>query len=109
MATPGCTHLDQVQVTELPESVAGCEDCLRTGEKWLHLRICVTCGHVGCCDDSPNRHATAHTRASSHPIIRSLEPGEEWCWCYVDELAFIDREIHGQTRIPPSPLLYGGP
>jgi uncharacterized UBP type Zn finger protein len=109
MATSGCTHLDQVQVTELPESVAGCEDCLRTGGKWLHLRICVTCGHVGCCDDSPNRHATAHSRASSHPIIRSLEPGEEWCWCYVDELAFVDREIHGQTRIPPSPLLYGGP
>jgi uncharacterized UBP type Zn finger protein len=85
-----CSHLDQIQVTELPDSVAGCEDCLRTGGKWLHLRICLTCGHVGCCDDSPSRHATAHAQASSHPIIRSLERG-----------------VHGETRIPPSPLLYG--
>jgi uncharacterized UBP type Zn finger protein len=107
MSEPRCSHLDQIEVTELPESVAGCEDCLRTGGKWLHLRICVTCGHVGCCDDSPNRHATAHAHESTHPIIRSLEPGEEWCWCYQDELAFITDAIHGQTHIPRSPLLYG--
>jgi hypothetical protein len=63
-----CTHLDQVELHDLPASVDGCEDCLRDGSKWLHLRICLTCGHVGCCDDSPNRHATAHHHATSHPI-----------------------------------------
>src|SRR2546430_11014197 len=92
-------------IWELPASVDGCEDCLRTDGKWLHLRICLTCGHVGCCDDSPNRHATAHYHATSDPIIRSLEPGEDWSWCYVDEVAFVVDGIHGTTRIPPSPLL----
>jgi uncharacterized UBP type Zn finger protein len=101
----GCTHLDQITVTELPASVEGCEDCLRMGGKWLHLRICLSCGHIGCCDDSPNRHATAHAHATSHPIIRSLEPGEIWSWCYVDELGFVVDGIRGTTRIPPSPLL----
>lgn len=72
----------------MPAEVAGCEDCLRIGAKWLHLRICLECGHIGCCDDSPNRHATAHARGAAHPIIRSLEPGEDWCWCYEDEIAF---------------------
>jgi len=100
-----CAHLNMIEVTELPQSVGGCEDCLRVGGIWLHLRICLTCGHVGCCDDSPNRHATAHFRASEHPLIRSLEPEEEWSWCYVDELAMIIPEVHGQTRIPPSPML----
>ena len=100
-----CTHLDQVALTELPPSVDGCEECLRDGGKWLHLRICLTCGHVGCCDDSPSRHATAHYHATSHPIIRSLEPGEDWSWCYVDEVAFVVEGIHGHTHIPPSPLL----
>jgi uncharacterized UBP type Zn finger protein len=99
-----CTHLGTIEITELPASVAGCEDCLRSGSPWLHLRICLACGHVGCCDDSPNRHATAHARTSGHPIIRSLEPGEDWCWCYVDELGMRIPEIHGVTRIPPSPL-----
>ena len=75
MAT--CTHLERIQVMELPESVDGCQDCLATGEKWLHLRICLECGHVGCCDDSPNRHATAHAEASGHVLIRSLEPHED--------------------------------
>ena len=100
-----CTHLGEVVVRELPFEVEGCEDCLRYGSKWLHLRICLTCGHVGCCDDSPNRHATAHHRATSHSIIRSLEPGEDWSWCYVDEVAFRFDRIAGTTRIPPSPLL----
>ena len=80
-------------------------DCLASGGKWLHLRICLTCGHVGCCDDSPNRHATAHYHAASHPLIRSLEPGEEWSWCYVDEVGLLLAEVKGETRIPPSPLL----
>jgi uncharacterized UBP type Zn finger protein len=101
---PDCTHLDQVLITELPESVPGCEDCLAIGGKWLHLRICLQCGHVGCCDDSPNRHATAHYRSGGHPIIRSLEPGETWSWCFVDELAMLLPEVRGETRIPPSPL-----
>ena len=105
MSNAVCTHLDQIAVRELPASVEGCEDCLRTGGKWLHLRICLTCGHVACCDDSPNRHATAHAHATSHPIIRSLEPGEDWNWCYVDEVAFVVDGIRGKTRIPPSPLM----
>ena len=100
-----CTHLDEIAIRELPASVAGCEDCLRTGDEWLHLRICLTCGHVACCDDSPNRHALAHAHATSHPIIRSLEPGEDWNWCYVDEVAFLVDGIRGKTRIPPSPLM----
>jgi hypothetical protein len=99
-----CTHLDQVRVRELPESVPGCEDCLAIGGKWLHLRICLECGHVGCCDDSPNKHARVHAGQAAHPIIRSLEPGETWSWCFVDEVAFILPEVRGATRIPPSPL-----
>jgi uncharacterized UBP type Zn finger protein len=99
-----CTHLDQIQITQLPEAVEGCADCLLSGGLWLHLRICLACGHVGCCDDSPNRHATAHARSSGHPIIRSLEPGEEWSWCFVDEMAMLIPQVQGETRIPPSPL-----
>ena len=101
---PECTHLDQIQVTELPESVAGCEECLKVGDPWLHLRICLVCGKVGCCDDSPNKHATKHAREDAHPLIRSLEPGEEWSWCYVDDLAMLIESVHGETQIPPSPL-----
>ena len=100
-----CAHLDQVRVDELPQSVAGCEDCLAIGSKWLHLRICLECGHVGCCDDSPNKHARSHAAEAAHPIIRSLEPGETWSWCFVDEIAFILPEVRGTTRIPPSPLM----
>jgi hypothetical protein len=99
-----CTHIGTVEIRQLPESVDGCEDCLRMGGKWLHLRLCLECGHVGCCDSSPNRHATAHANGSSHPLIRSLEHGEDWCWCYVDELAFVLEDLSGETRIPPSPL-----
>lgn len=99
-----CSHLDQVKILELPDEVEGCEDCLRTGDPWLHLRICLTCGHVGCCDDSPNRHATAHATASGHAIIRSVEPGEDWSWCFVDEVAMRIPDVKGEPRIPPSPL-----
>jgi uncharacterized UBP type Zn finger protein len=102
-----CTHLDSIKLLELPDSVPGCEDCLREGGVWMHLRICLSCGHVGCCDDSPNRHATAHQQASGHPLIRSLEPGEDWTWCYQDEVAMLIPEIRGHTRIPPSPMLAG--
>ena len=103
--TSSCTHLDTITVTELPESAPGCEECLRDGGVWLHLRICLECGHVGCCDDSPNRHATAHAQAAGHPLIRSLEPGETWSWCYQDELMMVISGIEGETRIPPSPML----
>jgi uncharacterized UBP type Zn finger protein len=85
---PECAHLDHVLVTELPESVDGCEDCLAMGGKWLHLRICLECGKIGCCDSSPNRHASKHAAAAGHPIARSIEPGEDWSWCYVDEVMF---------------------
>jgi uncharacterized UBP type Zn finger protein len=100
-----CAHLDHVRVTELPESVDGCEECLAMGDGWVHLRICLECGHVGCCDSSPNHHATAHAHATGHPIIRSLEPGEEWAFCYLDDLAMLIPQVRGETRIPPSPLL----
>ena len=81
---PECTHLDQVR--EVTASADGCEDCLKTGGTWVHLRLCMTCGHVGCCDNSKGKHATAHFHTTKHPIIRSFEPGEDWGWCYVDEL-----------------------
>jgi uncharacterized UBP type Zn finger protein len=84
-----CTHLGTVTVTDLPESIPGCEDCLKIGGTWMHLRMCEQCGHIGCCDSSPNRHATAHFRDSGHPIVRSAEPGEDWSWCYIDEIAFV--------------------
>lgn len=83
-----CTHLDQVLV-DRPEKVAGCEECLASGSAWVHLRVCRTCGHIGCCDSSPNRHASAHVRQSGHPIVTSVEPGEEWSYCYVDDVAFL--------------------
>ena len=79
-------HLDQIK--DVSPSAEGCEDCLKTGDSWVHLRLCLTCGHVGCCDDSKNKHATKHFHATNHPIIKSLEPGENWMWCYVDEVAF---------------------
>jgi uncharacterized UBP type Zn finger protein len=79
-----CTHLDQVH-NPSPNTPEGCEECLRDGGRWVHLRLCLTCGHVGCCDNSPGRHATKHFRASQHPIMRSFEPGEDWGWCYVDD------------------------
>jgi hypothetical protein len=81
-----CTHLDEI-VDVAPDS-DGCIDCLKIGARWVHLRRCTRCGHVGCCDSSPNRHATAHFHAGGHPIIQSYEPGEDWFWCYVDEVAF---------------------
>ena len=83
-----CTHLDQIAIVDLPEPIAGCEECLKIGGRWVHLRMCQICGKIGCCDSSPNRHATAHFHETSHPIIRSAEPGETWSWCYVDEIAF---------------------
>jgi uncharacterized UBP type Zn finger protein len=82
MAT--CTHLKQVH--KVTANTRGCEECLKSGDEWVHLRLCLACGHVGCCDSSKNKHATKHFRATCHPIVRSLEPGEDWMWCYVDEV-----------------------
>jgi len=81
-----CRHLDQVKA--VTPSASGCEDCLRSGDVWLHLRLCMSCGHVGCCDSSPNKHATRHFHKTDHPIIKSFQPGEAWGWCYVDEVMF---------------------
>jgi uncharacterized UBP type Zn finger protein len=85
----GCTHLDQVQLLELPAEIRGCEECLKIGGRWLHLRMCQTCGEINCCDSSPNQHASKHAHSTAHPIVRSAEPGEDWSWCYVDEVAFV--------------------
>ena len=80
-----CTHLDQVRHVE-PRTPDGCEECLKTDGSWVHLRVCVGCGHVGCCDNSPGKHATKHFHKTQHAIMRSFEPGEDWGWCYVDDL-----------------------
>jgi uncharacterized UBP type Zn finger protein len=81
-----CAHLDQVQ--DVVPSGDGCKECLELGDWWVHLRLCMTCGHVGCCDNSKGQHATKHAHATNHPIIRSFEPGEDWFYCYPDELFF---------------------
>ena len=83
MASP-CNHLDQITVASTHKHV--CEECVRLGDPWVHLRLCLVCGHVGCCDASKNRHATRHYQHTAHPLIRSIEPGERWVWCYVDEI-----------------------
>jgi uncharacterized UBP type Zn finger protein len=81
-------HLTARHVRAVKPSALGCEDCLRTGARWVHLRICLECGHVGCCDESPNQHAARHFHDARHPIVRSFEPGEEWGWCFEDEEFF---------------------
>ncbi|MGH7518923.1 MAG: ubiquitin carboxyl-terminal hydrolase 14 [Gemmatimonadales bacterium] len=82
--TGPCAHLSAIRDVT-PRTPNGCEECLATGGRWVHLRLCLSCGHVGCCDSSPNRHASAHFRQSHHPIVQSFEPGERWRWCYADE------------------------
>lgn len=99
-----CTHLDHIKITERPGSVDGCEECLAEGTKWLHLRMCLECGHVGCCDDSPGQHTTKHAESADHPLITSLEPGEDWSFCFPDNVAMRIAEIKGESQIPPSPL-----
>jgi hypothetical protein len=81
-----CVHIAGIR--DVTPSALGCEECLKSGSEWLHLRICRTCGHVGCCDDSPNKHATKHFHATRHPIIEGYDPPEGWGWCYVDEVLF---------------------
>ena len=89
-----CPHIALVR--DVVPSADGCEDCLAIGADWVHLRLCLVCGHAGCCDDSPNRHATAHFHASGHPVIRSFEPGEAWGWCYVDS------RMYDPMPLPPA-------
>jgi uncharacterized UBP type Zn finger protein len=99
MAQP-CRHLGELNGYDVKPSSEGCEDCLRIGGQWVHLRLCMTCGHVGCCDSSPNRHATAHHDQTEHPIIRSYEPAEDWWWCYDDELLL---DVPGAPPAPSHP------
>ena len=84
MSVP-CTHLDQIRDVT-PKTPEGCEECLESGDTWVHLRLCLTCGHVGCCDSSKNKHATKHFHATGHPIVQSFERGEDWVWCYIDQV-----------------------
>ncbi|HTV64694.1 MAG TPA: UBP-type zinc finger domain-containing protein [Bryocella sp.] len=79
-----CTHLKSIKVTETDTDV--CPECVEMGDTWVHLRLCLECGHVGCCDSSKNKHATKHFHKVQHPLIRSIEPGETWMWCYVDKV-----------------------
>jgi uncharacterized UBP type Zn finger protein len=82
---PECTHLNEIKITKTAKHV--CEECVKIGDTWIHLRLCLTCGHVGCCDSSKNRHARKHYHRVEHPLIRSIEPGERWVWCYADDIA----------------------
>jgi monovalent cation:H+ antiporter-2, CPA2 family len=84
MARHTCPHVAQIRPVT-PRTV-GCEECLAAGDAWVHLRLCLTCGHVGCCDSSQNKHATQHFHATGHPVMKSAEPGEDWGWCYVDQV-----------------------
>ena len=90
-----CTHLTEIR--DVAPSGDGCVECLEMGGRWLHLRRCASCGHVGCCDSSPNKHASAHARDTEHAIVQSYEPGEDWFWCYVDEVVF------ERDDAPPAP------
>jgi uncharacterized UBP type Zn finger protein len=80
-----CPHVAELPEEPAPRTPAGCEECLRDGTRWVHLRECLSCGHVGCCDSSPMRHATAHFHATTHPVMKSFQPGEDWRWCFVDQ------------------------
>jgi len=82
--TQQCTHVDSIKVTQTGKHF--CEDCVKIGDTWVHLRLCLICVHVGCCDSSKNKHATKHFKATTHPLVRSIEPGEAWVWCYADEI-----------------------
>ena len=87
LSSDDCGHLSTIQ--DVVPSADGCEDCLKIGDVWVHLRVCLQCGHVGCCDDSKNKHATRHHHETGHPIIASYEEGEDWLWCYIDQVGFV--------------------
>lgn len=86
-----CSHLEAIEESA-PSTSRECADCLRAGSTWIHLRRCLRCGHIGCCDSSPRRHASAHWRDTGHPLIRSQEPGEHWGWCYPDDVLLVPSE-----------------
>ena len=101
---PGnCSHTDTIR--DVTPSARGCEECLKIGSIWVHLRLCRTCGHVGCCDDSPNKHATKHFRATGHPIIEGYDPPEGWGWCYIDE-TLLDLSDRATPQLGPIPRYY---
>ena len=87
-----CIHVEQIH--DVNPSGNGCVECLKTGERWVHLRLCETCGHVGCCDNSKNKHATKHYHTTGHPIIKSFEPDEDWGYCYVDDLYYDELPVN---------------
>lgn len=86
MTQKQCTHLDQIVYSQPEPGKHVCPECVALGDRWVHLRMCLVCGHIGCCDSSKNKHATAHFHSSTHPLVRSIEPGEAWVWCYVDNV-----------------------
>jgi len=96
MAT--CNHVDQIR--DVIPQADGCVTCLESGGTWVHLRLCATCGYVGCCDSSPNKHASAHARTTDHPIVQSFEPEEDWFWCYVDEVGFLVNDAPSLSYAP---------
>jgi len=91
--TSYCSHVRDAR--DVAPGTSGCEECLATGDTWVHLRLCLVCGHVGCCDSSKNKHATRHFHATRHPVMRSLEPGETWGWCFVDERVYDPMPVPG--------------
>jgi uncharacterized UBP type Zn finger protein len=92
-----CAHVREVRDV-LPRTPEGCEECLQTGSWWVHLRLCLSCGHVGCCDDSPNKHATKHFGQTQHPLIQSFEPGEDWGWCFIDQVLLAPAPLQKARR-----------
>ena len=99
MARHTCPHVAQIR--PVTPNTQGCEECLASGDRWVHLRLCLTCGHVGCCDSSKNKHATKHFHATGHPVMKSSEPGEDWGWCYIDQIQFDSlSEESGTVRKP---------
>ena len=99
-----CSHLDTV--ADVAPSSEGCEDCLRTGGQWVHLRMCLSCGHIGCCDSSPGQHATGHAEATGHPVIMSFEPGEDWFYDYTTKGMIEGAELaapHAHPKSQPAP------
>ena len=104
-----CSHLKKLAARDrepVTPSSLGCKECLERGDSWVHLRLCLSCGHVGCCDDSPNHHATRHFHATKHPVIKSFEPGEDWAWCFVDEEMI---ESIPTFEVESPPRHYGSP
>ena len=95
----GCEHLDQIHDV-VPSSMEGCSECLASGGQWVHLRLCLSCGRVGCCDSSPNRHASHHAALDGHPIVASFEPSKNWSWCYFDRLGFVLEGLDLPRRLP---------